>query len=148
MYNLTDRSIVLGATGSIAIYKAVDLASKLTQAGARVDVVITPEATRFISPLTFEGVTGRRAYSDMFDPASGAAARHVELARRADILVVAPATATTLARLALGLAEEMVSLTAPATRAPLVVCPAMDSQMYEHPATQAHVETLRQRGVH
>ena len=148
MYNLTERNVVLGVTGSIAVYKAADLASKLTQAGARVDVVMTPEATRFISPLTFEGVTGRRAYSDMFDAASGAAELHVELARRADILVVAPATATTLARLALGLAEEMVSLTALATRAPIVVCPAMDSQMFEHAATQGHLDTLRARGAH
>jgi phosphopantothenoylcysteine decarboxylase/phosphopantothenate--cysteine ligase len=148
MYNLTERNVVLGVTGSIAAYKAADLASKLTQAGARVDVAMTAEATRFISPLTFEGVTGRRAFSDMFDAPSGAAELHVELARRADILVVAPATATCLARLALGLPEEMVSLTALATRAPIVVCPAMDSQMFEHAATQGHLETLRSRGVH
>lgn len=147
MYNLTERNVVLGVSGSIAVYKAADLASKLSQAGARVDVVMTQEATRFVSPLTFQGVTGRPAYSDMFDTASGAAELHVELARRADILVVAPATATTLARLALGLAEEMVSLTALATRAPMVVCPAMDSQMFEHAATQGHLETLRARGV-
>src|SRR3990170_4677096 len=148
MYNLTERNVVLAVTGSIAVYKAADLASKLTQAGACVDVVMTPEATRFISPLTFQSVTGRRAYTDMFDVESGAAEVHVELARRADILVVAPATATTLARLALGLAEEMVSLTALATRAPIVVCPAMDPQMFEHAATQGHLETLRGRGVH
>jgi len=148
MFNLTERNVVLGVTGSIAVYKAADLASKLTQAGARVDVVMTSAATRFISPLTFEGVTGRRAYSDMFDTASGAAALHVELGRRADILVVAPATATTLARLALGLAEEMVSLTVLATRAPIIVCPAMDAHMFEHAATQHHLETLRARGVH
>lgn len=148
MYNLTGRNVVLGVSGSIAVYKAADLASKLTQAGALVDVVMTPEATRFISPLTFQGLTGRPAYSDMFDSASGAAELHVELARRADILVVAPATATTLARLALGLAEEMVSLTGLATRAPVLVCPAMDPQMFEHAATQGHLETLRSRGVH
>ncbi|HEU4760415.1 MAG TPA: bifunctional phosphopantothenoylcysteine decarboxylase/phosphopantothenate--cysteine ligase CoaBC [Dehalococcoidia bacterium] len=147
MYILTDRNVVLGVTGSIALYKAADLASKLTQAGARVDVVMTPEAARFVSALTFQGVTGRPAYVDMFDTASGAAELHVELARRADVFVVAPATATTLARLALGLAEEMVSLTALATRAPIVVCPAMDSQMYEHAATQMHLETLRARGA-
>ena len=148
MYNLTDRSIVLGATGSIAIYKAVDLASKLTQAGARVDVVMTPEATQFVAPITFQSVTGRRVYWDMWDAHSEMAEPHVALARGADLMAIAPATATMMARLALGLAEDMVSLTALATRAPLVVCPAMDSQMYEHPATQAHVETLRQRGVH
>ena len=148
MYNLTDRSIILGATGSIAVYKAVDLASKLTQAGSRVDVVMTPEATQFLSPITFQSVTGRRICWDMWDAHSEVAEPHVALARGAELMVVAPATATVIARLALGLAEEMVSLTALATRAPLVVCPAMDSQMYEHPATQGHVETLRARGVH
>lgn len=148
MYNLTDRTIVLGVTGSIAIYKAVDLASKLTQAGARVEVVMTPEAARFVSPITFDGVTGRRAVLDMWERRDGPSEAHVALARAADVLVVAPATATTLARLALGLAEEMVSLTALATTAPLVLCPAMDHQMYAHPATQAHVRTLAERGVH
>lgn len=148
MYNLTDRTVVLGVTGSIAVYKAVDLASKLTQAGARVEVVMTPEAARFVSPITFDGVTGRRAVLDMWEPPPGPAEPHVALARAADVLVVAPATATTLARLALGLAEEMVSLTALATTAPLVVCPAMDHQMYAHPATQAHVRTLTERGAY
>jgi len=148
MYNLTDRSIILGVTGSIAIYKAVDLASKLAQAGANVDVVMTPEATRFVSPITFQSVTGRRVYSDMWDANSDLPEPHVALARRAGLLVIAPATATVIARLALGLAEEMVSLTALATSAPLLVCPAMDSNMFEHPATQQHINTLRSRGVH
>jgi phosphopantothenoylcysteine decarboxylase/phosphopantothenate--cysteine ligase len=148
MYNLTDRRVILGVTGSIAVYKAVDLASKLTQAEALVDVVMTPEAAKFVSPMTFLGVTGRRVYSNMWDEASDVAEPHIALARAAELMVIAPATATTIARLALGLAEEMVSLTALATRAPLVVCPAMDSNMFEHPATTAHVETLRSRGVH
>ena len=148
MYNLTDRSIVLGVSGSIAAYKAAELASKLTQAGAKVDVVLTPAAARFVSPLTFQGVSGRPAFVDMFDIASGASELHIELARRAHALVIAPATATTIARMALGLAEDMVSLTALATRAPIVVCPAMDAQMFEHAATQGHLETLRSRGVH
>jgi phosphopantothenoylcysteine decarboxylase/phosphopantothenate--cysteine ligase len=148
MYNLTDRTVVLGATGSIAVYKAADLASKLTQAGARVEVVMTPEAGQFVSPITFQSVTGRRAFCDMWDPSSGIAEAHVALARAADIMIIAPATATVLARLALGLAEEMVSLTALATRAPLLVCPAMDPQMYEHAAVRGHVETLKERGVH
>jgi phosphopantothenoylcysteine decarboxylase/phosphopantothenate--cysteine ligase len=148
MYNLTQLRVVLGVTGSIAVYKAVDLASKLTQAEAEVDVVMTPEATRFVAPITFQGVTGRRVYFDMWDQHSDVSEPHVVLARGADLMVIAPATATTIARLALGLAEDMVSLTALATRAPLVVCPAMDSNMYEHPATVVHVETLRSRGVH
>ncbi len=148
MYNLTQRRVVLGVTGSIAVYKAVDLASKLTQAEALVDVVMTPEATKFVAPITFQGVTGRRVCFDMWDQHSDVSEPHVMLARGADLMAIAPATATTIARLSLGLAEEMVSLTALATRAPLVVCPAMDSNMYEHPATLAHVETLRSRGVH
>ena len=148
MYNLTDRNIVLGVTGSIAAYKAADLASKLAQAGVRLDVVMTPAAVEFVTPLTFQGVSGRPAYVEMFDTASGASELHVELARRADALLIAPASATTIARVALGLAEDMVSLTALATRAPIVVCPAMDPQMFEHEATQGHLETLRRRGLH
>jgi phosphopantothenoylcysteine decarboxylase/phosphopantothenate--cysteine ligase len=148
VYNLTDRKIVLGVTGSIAVYKAVDLASKLTQAGAALDVVMTPEATKFVAPITFQSVSGRRVYWDMWDPHSEVSEPHIALARAADLLVIAPATATMIARLALGLAEEMVSLTALATRAPIVVCPAMDGQMFEHVATQGHLDVLRGRGVH
>ena len=148
MYNLTERSIILGVTGSIAIYKAVDLASKLTQAGAHVDVVMTPEATKFVAPITFQSVSGRRVYWDMWDPNSDVSEPHIALARRADLLVIAPATATMIARLAVGLAEEMVSLTALATRAPVIICPAMDAQMFEHAVTQTHIEELRGRGVH
>src|SRR3990170_6023686 len=147
MYNLTDRSVVLGVTGSIAAYKAADLASKLTQSGARVDVVMSPEAARFVSPITFKGVTGRDVFVDMWDAGAGPAEPHIALARAADVMVIAPATATVIARLALALAEEMVSLTALATRAPLLVCPAMDSKMYTHEAVQGHVQTLVSRGV-
>ena len=147
MYNLTDKLIVLGVTGSIAAYKAPDLASKLTQAGAAVDVAMTESATRFVAPITFQSVTGRRAYHDMWDEASETAEVHVVLARRADLMVIAPATATMLARMAHGLAEDLVSLTALATQAPLLVAPAMDPHMWEHAATQANVATLRSRGV-
>jgi phosphopantothenoylcysteine decarboxylase/phosphopantothenate--cysteine ligase len=147
MYNLTDRRIVLGVTGSIAIYKAVDLASKLTQAGALVDVAMTHEATRFIAPITFQSVTGRPAYSDMWEAPPDMPELHVSLARSAELMVIAPTTATMMARLATGLAEDLVSLTALATRAPMIVCPAMDGNMWEHPATQAHVDTLWSRGV-
>ncbi len=148
MYNLTDRNIVLGVAGSIAAYKAVDLTSKLTQAEALVDVVMTPEATNFVAPISFRSVSGRRVYWDMWDSSADVSEPHVALARRADLLVIAPATATVIARLALGLAEEMVSLTALATRAPMIVCPAMDTHMFEHAATQEHMETLKDRGVH
>jgi phosphopantothenoylcysteine decarboxylase/phosphopantothenate--cysteine ligase len=147
MYNLTGRPIVLGVTGSIAIYKAVDLASKLTQAGALVDVAMTSGATKFVAPITFQSVTTRPAYHDMFNPGADISELHVALARRAELMVIAPATATIMARLALGLAEDLVSLTALATKARMIVCPAMDANMWEHPATQAHIDTLWSRGV-
>ena len=147
MYNLTNRTILLGVTGGIAAYKAVDLASKLTQAEALVEVVMTAEATRFVAPLTFAGVTGRSVHSEMFAAEGGPAEVHVELGRRAEAMVIAPATATMIARLALGLAEDMVSLTALATTAPLVICPAMDSVMFEKEATQTNLTMLKRRGA-
>ena len=143
---LSGRQIVLGVCGSIASYKAADIASRLVQAGAHLDVALTPGATEFIAPLTFRALTGRQPYVDMFrDGADGEA--HVELARRADLMLVVPASASTMARLAHGLAEDFVSLTALATVAPLLVAPAMDNQMWEHPATQANRALLEERGV-
>lgn len=144
---LANRVIVLGVTGSIAAYKAADIASKLTQERALVDVVMTEAATRFVTPLTMRSMSRRPVFVDMFDPASELAEGHVELARRADAVLVAPATATTIARLAHGLANDVVSLTVLATRAPVLVAPAMDSQMYENAATQANLATLRERGM-
>ena len=144
---LAGRHIVLGVSGSIAAYKAAEVASRLVQGGTAVDVAMTRGATEFITPLTFRALTGREPYVDIFrDGAEGEA--HVELARRADLLLIAPASATTLARLAHGLAEDFVSLTALATRAPVLVAPAMDAQMWEHAATQANLDVLRSRGVH
>jgi len=140
---LEGKSVVLGVTGSIAAFKAAELASKLAQSGARVDVVLTAAGAEFVSPLTFRGLTQGTVIVDMF----AAAEEHIELARRADVVVVAPATATSIARLAQGLAEDMVSLTVLATRAPVVVCPAMDNQMFEKAVTQANLETLRSRGM-
>jgi phosphopantothenoylcysteine decarboxylase/phosphopantothenate--cysteine ligase len=143
---LSDRHIVLGICGSIASYKAADITSRLIQAGAHVDVAMTPAAREFITPLTFRALTGRQPYVDMFrDGAEGEA--HVELARRADLMLIAPASASTMARLAHGLADDFVSLTALATVAPLLVAPAMDSQMWEHPATEANCTLLAERGV-
>ncbi len=144
---LRGKHVVLGVCGSIASFKAVDLASKLVQAGAIVDVVMTESAQKFITPFTFRSLTGRMPYTDMFEPATGANEEHVALSRRADLVVVAPATATTMARLAYGLADDMLSLTVLATKAPVLVAPAMDSQMWEAAATQENVETLMRRGV-
>lgn len=140
---LKGKVVVLGVTGSIAAHRAADLASKLVQAGASVDVVMTPAATEFVTPLTFRSLTQGSVIVDMFE----GALEHVELGRRADVVVVAPATATTMARLAHGLAEDMVSVTVLASKAPVLVCPAMDSQMFENVATQANLETLRGRGM-
>lgn len=143
---LSGRYIVLGVSGSIASYKAAEITSRLVQAGAHVDVALTPGATEFITPLTFRALTGRQPYVDLFRDGNEGEA-HVELARRADLLLVAPASASTLARLAHGLAEDFVSLTALATTAPVLIAPAMDSQMWDHPAVQANRALLEERGA-
>ena len=147
MSNLAGRTIILGISGSIACYKAADIASKLVQAGATVDACMTPAATRFITPLAVRSLTGRPVYVDMFDPAAETAEAHVALARRADAVLVAPATATTIARIAQGMAEDMVSLTVLATHAPVLLAPAMDNQMWANPATAANVALLQERGM-
>jgi phosphopantothenoylcysteine decarboxylase/phosphopantothenate--cysteine ligase len=145
---LDNRRVVLGVTGSIAAYKSVELASRLTQAGALVDVVLTEAAQKFVSPLTFRSVTGRPAYtdSDLWGPE--AHILHVGLAEETELLVIAPATANTLAKLASGQADSLLTISALTVRCPLVVAPAMDAGMFEHPATQANIETLRARGAH
>ena len=142
-----DKRILLGVSGSIAAYKAADLASKLTQGGAEVDVLMTYSATRFVTPLTFRSITHRPVLVDLFDPDSPEAIEHVALAQAAHILVVAPATAHMLAKLALGLADDPISVTALATGAPLLIAPAMDANMWEHPAVQQNVNTLVERGA-
>ncbi|HMM42235.1 MAG TPA: flavoprotein, partial [Thermomicrobiales bacterium] len=147
---LHDKRIVLGVTGGIAAYKAVDLASKLVQSGARVDVVMTAAATQFVTPLTFEAITKRRVHTGVFEGWSEAEKGHISLAEEADVLVVAPATANSIARLTLGLADDMLTVThlaATPRGTPVVVAPAMEHHMYCHPATQQHLETLRSRGA-
>ncbi len=138
---------MLGICGSVAAYKAADLASKLTQAGARVDVILTHAAERFISPLSLESLTGRKAYTDADLWGSDAHILHVGLAQSADLFLIAPCTANTLAKLAHGKADNLLSITALATQAPLLLAPAMDAGMFLHPATQANVKTLQTRGV-
>ena len=144
---LSGKRVVLGVTGSIACYKALDLASKLTQAGALVDTIMTQSATQFVTPLAFRSLTHRPVVTDAFDAESEYAVEHVELARRADIIVVAPATVHTIAKLALGLADDPLTITAIASGAPLMVAPAMDADMFEHPATRENLERLQQRGA-
>ena len=148
MTNLDDKSVVLGISGSIASYKAVDLASKLVQMNAVVDVVMTPAAREFVTPLTFAAITHRPVVTSMFEPQSELSINHVALAERADIVAVVPATANTIARIAHGMADDPISATVLATRAPVMVAPAMDANMYDSPATQANVETLLERGIH
>lgn len=148
---LEGKRIVLGVTGSIAVYKTVDLASKLTQAGALVDVIMTEAAQQFVTPLAFQSVTGRPVYIDLWqtDSSGGLPTHiaHVGLGEGADLLVIAPATANTIAHLAQGMADNLLTVTALAARCPVLVAPAMDGGMYTHPATQANLEMLAKRGV-
>lgn len=144
---LSGKHIILGVTGSIAAYKAVDLASKLTQAGVQVDVILTGAAEKFVTPLTFQSVTGRRAYIDSDLWGNEAHVLHVGLGHQADLLVIAPCTANTIAKLAHGQADSLLTVTALASTAPLVIAPAMDGGMFDHPATQENLDTLRKRGA-
>jgi len=148
---LRDKRILLGITGGISAYKACTLASHLTQAGALVDVVMTEAATRFVAPLTFQALTGRPVYADLWAaPGEGLPTHiaHVGLAHAADLLVIAPATANTMAKLAQGVADNLLTTLALAASCPVLAAPAMDAGMWTHPATQANVATLRERGVH
>ncbi|MFZ5857032.1 MAG: bifunctional phosphopantothenoylcysteine decarboxylase/phosphopantothenate--cysteine ligase CoaBC [Chloroflexota bacterium] len=142
-----NKHLLLGVTGSIAAYKAADLASKLTQAGAQVDVILTAGAEKFVTPLTFQSVTGRRAYTESDLWGGEAHVLHVGLAHQADALLIAPCTANTLAKLAHGLADNLLTITALANRAPLVLAPAMDGGMFDAPATQSNLATLLERGA-
>jgi phosphopantothenoylcysteine decarboxylase/phosphopantothenate--cysteine ligase len=135
------RRVLLGVTGGIAAYKAVQLARDLTRSGAEVDVVMTASAAAFVGPISFEGVTGRPVAAGLLEP--GAALAHIRLAREADMVCVAPATADFLARAAVGRSDDLLGAVLLATRAPVVVCAAMNDRMWSHPATLANAETLR-----
>jgi phosphopantothenoylcysteine decarboxylase/phosphopantothenate--cysteine ligase len=155
---LRDARVLLGVTGGIPAYKVCMLASRLTQAGAAVDVVMTEAATRFVTPLTFQSLTGRPVFTTMWGALDAALGEgqdailpthvvHVGLAEAADLMLIAPATANTIAKLTHGLADNLLTTLALAARCPLLLAPAMDVGMWAHPATQANVATLRQRGV-
>ena len=144
---LSDKHILLGVTGSIAGYKAADLASKLAQAGAKVDVILTGAAENFVTPLTFQSVTGRRAYTDKDLWGNEAHVLHVSFGKTADLLMIAPCTADTIAKLAHGLADNLLTVSALAAQCPLVIAPAMDGGMFDHPATQENLAKLRERGA-
>lgn len=145
---LSGKRILLGVSGSIACYKAADLASKLTQQGAVVTAVLTAAARQFITPLTFQSVTGQRAYTDEDLWGSEGHIQHIALGHQSDLIVIAPASANTLAKLAHGISDNLLTLACLAATCPILIAPAMDSGMYTHAATQANVEILRQRGVY
>jgi len=142
---LKGKTIILGVTGSIAVYKAVDIASKLTQAEAKVDVIMTKAATKFVTPLTFQAITGRPVASEIFESASEFNIEHVSLAEAADVIVIAPATANIIAKLAAGIADDLLCCTVLASKAPVIVAPAMDVNMYENPITQDNLSKLKAR---
>jgi phosphopantothenoylcysteine decarboxylase len=140
-------TILLGVTGSIAAYKAADLTSRLTKAGCDVHVIMTRHATEFITPLTLQTLSRHPVTTSIFDEKESWHPGHIHLADQADLLLIAPASANILAKLALGLADDALTSLALACRAPLILAPAMNGKMWTHPATQQHVETLRHRGA-
>lgn len=142
---LRDKHIVLGVTGGIAAYKAADLASRLVKAGAVVDVVMTEAATKFVTPLTFQALTHRPVVTEMFALLRETEIGHVSLAQRMNLLIIAPATANTIAKLAAGLADNMLTATALDTRAPILLAPAMETGMWENPMTQENMARLQKR---
>ncbi len=144
---LKGKTIILGITGSIAAYKAADIASKLLRAGARVEVIMTESAQKFITPLTLRALTNRQPVTSMWEDSREFSIEHVTLAETADVILIAPATANTIAKLTCGLADDMLSSTVLATRVPVIVAPAMNCNMYENVATQANIATLKSRGL-
>ncbi len=147
MTTLAGKELVLGVSGSIAAYKAVSLLRELTRLGAGVTVVLTEAAGKFVGPLTWRTLSGRPVLTDLFDPQTEAAVEHVAVAERADVLLVAPATANVLAKAAHGIADDFLTTLLLAHPGPVLMVPAMDGEMWEHPAVQSNVATLRSRGV-
>lgn len=143
---LKGKRILLGVSGSIAIYKTADWVRELKRAGAEVTVVMTGDATRFVTPLTFAALSGRRVHSEMFGAPDEELIPHINLAREHDLILIGPATARTIGRLAHGLADDLLSTILLAARIPVIVCPAMNSNMYMHPATQANLRRLTDYG--
>lgn len=147
MNSLTGKTIILGVTGGIAAYKAAALTSKLAQKGAEVHVIMTASAKQFITELTFQSLSKQRVYSDTFQERDPASISHIDLAGSADLVLIAPATANIIAKMAHGLADDMLSTTLLATTAPVMVAPAMNVHMYQHPAVISNMNTLASRGV-
>ena len=145
---LNGKTVILGITGSIAAYKGAELASRLTAAGACVQVVMSQSATRFLSPLTFHSLTGQPVITSLWDRDTGKAVKHISLAEAADIIVIAPATANNIAKLACGIADDAISCTVLATRAPVIIAPAMNINMLKNPITCHNLSALKERGFH
>ena len=143
---LKNKKIILGVTGSIASYKSIDLASKLTQLGAKVDTILTDSAQQFINPISFKSITHRQVVTNLFDTNSELAVNHVAMAEAADCIIVAPATANTIAKISHGISNDPLGTTILATAAPVIIAPAMDGKMFENPATQENLAILIQRG--
>lgn len=144
---LENKTVLLGVTGGIAAYKSASLASKLVKAGAEVRVIMTENATNFINPITFESLTGHKCVVDTFDRNFEFKVEHVALAQKADVIMIAPATANVMAKLAYGLADDMLTTTVLASKAPKIIAPAMNTGMYENPATQHNIEVLKNYGM-
>ena len=147
MPKLQGKNIVLGVTGGIAVYKVCNLVRLFKKAGANVDVIMTANATQFVTPLTFETLSNRPVVTDMFKRGGHWEVEHISLAKKADLFVVAPATADIIGKFANGIADDMLSTTFMATVAPVVVCPAMNVNMYHSKSFTANLEQLEKRGV-
>jgi phosphopantothenoylcysteine decarboxylase len=146
--SVAPKNVVLGVTGSIAAFRAADLASALAKKGIEVDVVMTGGAQKFITPLTFAALTHRQVITSLWDEDQPGKPTHIELADRTHLVVVAPASANVIAQMAHGMADDALTSILLATRAPVLVAPAMNGKMWEHPATQENVAKLKSRGVH
>lgn len=146
--NFKGRTIVLGITGSIAAYKSADLCSRLTEAGAKVYPILTNSACRFIQPLTLQILSKNPALTDLWYESEHNHPNHIQIADSADLFLVAPASANCIALFAQGLAPDLLSTVHLATRAPVLIAPAMNGKMYDHPATQANIQILRDRNYH
>jgi phosphopantothenoylcysteine decarboxylase/phosphopantothenate--cysteine ligase len=144
---LHNKRIILGVTGGIAVYKAATVCSRLVQAGAIVDVIMTDAAQKFITPLTFQALTHRPVYTDMWKIPEGENIPHIALADGTDLLLIAPTTANTIGKLANGLADNLLTAVALATPAPVLIAPAMETDMWQHPATRLNMDKLREWGV-
>lgn len=147
LMQLQNKRILLGVTGGIAAYKAAEIVRRLRELGADVRVVMTDAAKEFITPLTLQAVSGHIVANSMFDPQAEAGMGHIELAKWADLVVVAPATANVISRLTTGMGDELLTTLCLASTAPLAIAPAMNMQMYLHAATQSNLQVLGQRGV-